>query len=343
MRYLKKALCLMMACFLCAVPAQAEAARQGTYTETALTLPADLDKEARIQSLSVHGDRMDLFSEVQTIDNKFVTRHFRSDDGGKTWKEQDASWMTTIGGDPSRQPWTGVRRDGTAYAMVLNSEALELPNLHTGYVTAIIAAHKDGKTRTVCKLEDPESFGYMLAGCCLSNDGDIVVDQEGNQYVEKYLGKPAVSKYLIIDPETGKIKNAVASTERRPASLEYSNGTLLKGGGKQLRVLDAATGTVKQTMDYPGGDATQGLSCINGVFYSLTLDGLYQFKPGEAWIKIMDKSILKEGTAGSNMTSCGALVAEENGVITILMNHDYCEGLREERVGRTLMRYTPAA
>lgn len=333
----------MMACFLCAVPALAET--KGAYKETALTLPGDLnlDMNTRIQSLSVHGDQLDLFSERQTIDGKFMTRHFRSGDGGKTWKEQDLSWLEALGGDPSHQPWTGVRGDGTIYAMVEKNGTAQSGNLHYGYSIGTIAARKDGVTKTLCKLDNKDVSYYQIPGQGLSNEGDILLHADG-QELEHLGGTTVPARYLVIDAATGQQKSSVEVADTESMTIASENGVALKYGKGALEFLDTASGKVQQTVKAPdSADNTMAWTSGYGAFYQLSENGLFRIRQGETdWTKLMDGTFLKDRPAGSDSTSCDALAVDRDGSVTMLLTYTRSDGIRTELTGQALKRFTPA-
>lgn len=340
MKPIKNTVCLLLACILCAAPAQAQTGAQGNYKATTLTLPADMETDPRVQSLSVHGEKLDLFAEEQTMEGKFLTRHHHSDDGGKTWKEQDASWMNGLGGDMKSQPFTAVREDGTVYAMVAKGEAAKLKNLTYGYTVVTLAAYKDGNTRVLCKLDNKDYSYYDCIG--LTGEGDILLEAIG-QNLDQWLGESPNSMYFTIDAATGKEKTAAAKEERRISAIAFDNGVVLQGGSEQLKLVDAATGKVKQNIPSPPGEYAMNIASAYGAFYVLTPEGLFRIKPGEtAWTKLLDSSVCQKGMSGSDMTNCPALAVDKDGSILILLKHLDTSGFRAQLKAVTFTRYTPA-
>lgn len=96
MKLLQKAACLAVACLLCAAPVRAEP----SYKATELTFPQEVAEGEKIQSFSVHGNRLDLFAEticeaLYADEDGSVTvllRHFTLD---SRYDEQTKAWTLT--------------------------------------------------------------------------------------------------------------------------------------------------------------------------------------------------------------------------------------------------------
>lgn len=347
MRLLQRAVCLAVACFCCAVSVHAEP----TYKTTELTFPAGvaMTQSERLQSLSVHGSKLDIFIEkkTQTPMDTFATRRFHSDDGGMTWKEMDMSWLSKIQGDSRWQVKTGVRKDGSVYALLGKDGQVELPAISYNYFIGTLVAHKDGVTRTVCTLDDKDVCPYLSVDESLSQDGDIALFAMG-QDVKEYIGREIPNRLITLDPATGKEKtNAVYGV---PPQLTlpkaYQNGKFFQISKGQVNVIDVS-GKVIQSIPRPVDADVPAFSgnwaSAGGAFYELNSQGVYRFRPGEtSWTKLLDKSVCKVGTAGSEVSDCAALRVDEDGGITVLLQHytvDQRYGMHTK--AWTLTRYTP--
>lgn len=340
MRCLKKGICLALACVFCAVPAHAE-----TYREIALTAPTGIGVEDQPISFSVDENRLDL---IVNKNGKGSIRHCRSEDGGKTWKDLDVSWLSEVGEGDSRKTQLGVRKDGTIYGVSVRKEPVDLPAFSYKYCVGTVFTHKDGVTRMLCKLDDQNYLSYEAVGTSLWAEGDIALNAWGLDQPQ-YLGKTTPSRVLTIDPATGREKASAPYSGRYSTVAGYENGVLWKYEGDSVTLLDAATGKVTQTVKRPAGTDWFGTlwTSANGAFYELNGNGLFRLKPGEKdWTKLLDSSVCKKGTAGSSSTSCqGLAVDEKDGSVTVLLAHTAKEGTRGGLALKewTLTRYVPGS
>lgn len=347
MRLLQRAVCLAAACFLCAVSVHAEP----TYKTTELTFPAGvaMTQSERLQSLSVHGDKLDIFIEKQTQTpmDTFTTRRFHSEDGGMTWKEMDLSWLNGAQEESRWQVETGVRKDGSVYALLGKDGYVKLPAISYNYFIGTLLAHKDGVTKTVCTLDDKDVCPYLAVDESFSLDGDIALFAMG-QDLEQDIGRKTPNRLITLDPATGKKKTDVAygAPPEMTQPKAYQNGKFFQVSKGKVNVVDV-NGKVIQSIPRPVNTDVPAFSgnwaSAGGAFYELNSQGLYRFRPGEtSWTKLLDKSICKVGTAGSEETDCAAMRVDEDGSVTVLLQHYTVDQRYDLQIKAwTLTRYTP--
>lgn len=344
----KKTVCMVLVCAFCAVPVHAKT-KAAAYKETALSIPGGLTAADEIMDLSVRGDQIDLITErqIQKPNDTFLLRQIHSDDGGKTWKDADISWLNTLQGESNWQPWAAMREDGTIYALLGEDKRVERPEVVYNYYVNTIVAHKDGVTRTVCRLDNRDYIWHLPVQDSLSQEGDIILVAEG-QRIEELPNSPAPSRLMTIDAATGEIRTSVEIPNDGRGGFQGSvNGDAVKMEVDTTEILDTATGRVKQrikTLQSPEGTFGSASVCAGGAIYGLNASGLFRFRPGEqGWTRLMDKSVCKQGTGGSEYANCKALAVDQDGNIYALrMHYNLNQYMDQELKAWTFSRYTPA-
>lgn len=350
MGFLKKASCVLLACVFCAAPVRAETA----YTATELTLPkAFITSDSLNVQMSVHGERLDLFTNANAKSNLVNLGHYRSTDGGKTWKQENIDWLTDamakmcqFGGDDA--PWLAADAAGAVYALFNADGSVDLPTGGYNYYKGKLVRYRDGVMTELFTFDDPDVVSYHVLGDTLGSGAELVLCALAQgENVNKMTGKKTRDSFIIYDFASGRIKTKtpVAGGVDSTFTRMYAGGKAVMNSGGGTAAVDVSTGRVlgnipelKNTEDRSFGGGYGG---ADGSFYGLTKDGLFRLKPGAAaWEQIADSSACKLGTAGSNSTECRGIAADGNGNIYILLKHLDEAEQRTELKAQTLTLYT---
>lgn len=357
MKIMKKAVLLFFACVLCAAPVQAETKPQDAYTETVLTLPEGLS--TRLESflqMSVHGDQLDIFLEQDELGGKLGIVHYRSADGGKSWKQQDLGWLSDTMKKLSQPSSHGQVRlaagkEGEVYALFDTGGQVDLPVFAYNYYKGKLIRYQDGVTKELLTLDDPDFYSYDPLGVSLGSGTELVVwAVSQGEGVDKYTGKKTADAIQIYDLTTGKLRSSVPCSGPDGIGANpvgYAGGKIFNSDGDKITVADAETRRITQSVASADSSQDEGFggeyaSGPDGAFYDLRKSGLYRLRPGSSqWERLLDESVCKLGTAGSNDTACRSLQVSEDGSIYVLLRHDDQGEFRTEAKAMTLSRYTP--
>lgn len=357
MNKLRQAISIMLMVALCASGSSAMAApvtpATQKYQETQLTIPADYAKNGawRMRNLSVYGDKIHLVVEETGLDGALTYHHYQSANGGKQWQEQPMDWLHNEikKYDKFRldDAFITVGKDDAVYAMFDKQGLVETKTLTYGYYKAQLLKYQNGKTQEVFSLDNQDYNQYQPLGRSMAGEPTLVLRANG-QNLEEFTGKKIPSQILVLDALTGKQKSAVP-LQGKQHPLEYVDGRYVMWDTDGIAFYDVNTGRVLSKMkDLPSDEALmfgdKWAAGSNQTLYKMNANGLFRTEQYTAWEQVLDATVCKRGTAGSNTTSCVGLFEAEDGSIYVLLRHEFwnAELEKSEFKSYTFSRYTPA-